>query len=82
MLSKIPKSATSDSNRDSSVVSLPQNDKLSYPQRKLLCHSERYGESLHKTTRQSLSYCHSEGARSATEESLKKSLESQERFFA
>ncbi|WP_158655438.1 hypothetical protein, partial [Helicobacter marmotae] len=79
-LSKTPKSTTSDSDRDSSVVSLPQNDKLCYPQgkpthnkhlqRKLLCHSERYGESLHKATRQSLSYCHSE----RSEESLPESL--------
>ncbi|WP_158655521.1 hypothetical protein, partial [Helicobacter marmotae] len=28
LLSKTPKSTTSDSNRDSSVVSLPQNDKI------------------------------------------------------
>ncbi|WP_158655505.1 hypothetical protein, partial [Helicobacter marmotae] len=85
--------------RDSSVVSLPQNDKLGYPQgkpthnkhlqRKLLCHSkhcaeslfdspeilqvchsEGYGESLHKATRQSQSYCHSE----RSEESLYESL--------
>nr|WP_280524192.1 type ISP restriction/modification enzyme [Helicobacter marmotae] len=28
--------------RDSSVVSLPQNDKLCYPQGKLLCHSEGF----------------------------------------
>ncbi|RDU58942.1 RNB domain-containing ribonuclease [Helicobacter marmotae] len=50
----------------------------------LFCHHERYGETLHKATRRSLSYCHSEGARSATEESplstkdfLKESLERQ-----
>ncbi|RDU59761.1 Eco57I restriction-modification methylase domain-containing protein [Helicobacter marmotae] len=49
-LLKTPKGTTSDSDRDSSVVSLPQNDKLGYPQGKpthnkhlqwkLFCHSE------------------------------------------
>ncbi|WP_158655491.1 hypothetical protein [Helicobacter marmotae] len=35
--------------RDSSVVSLPQNDKLSYPQGKLFCHSKHCEESLLST---------------------------------
>ncbi|WP_147288757.1 hypothetical protein [Helicobacter marmotae] len=39
-----------------------------------VCHSERYGELLHRATRQSQSYCHSEGGRSPTEESLPESL--------
>ncbi|RDU59859.1 hypothetical protein CQA63_05445 [Helicobacter marmotae] len=52
--------------RDSSLDSQAQNDNKSDPQDKitlqgkLVCHSEHYGESLHKATRQSQSYCHSE----------------------
>ncbi|WP_104700710.1 hypothetical protein [Helicobacter marmotae] len=66
--------------RDSSLDSQAQNDNKSDPQDKitlqgkLVCHSEHYGESLRKATRESLSYCHSEGAQGATEESLKESL--------
>ncbi|RDU60744.1 Eco57I restriction-modification methylase domain-containing protein [Helicobacter marmotae] len=40
LLSKTPKSTTSDSCRDSSPLAGVQNDKLGYPQRKLVCHSE------------------------------------------
>ncbi|RDU59045.1 hypothetical protein CQA63_08240 [Helicobacter marmotae] len=46
LLSKTPKSTTSDSDRDSSPAMQAQNDKLCYPQGKLLRHSERSEESL------------------------------------
>ncbi|WP_158655511.1 hypothetical protein [Helicobacter marmotae] len=46
MFSKTPKGTTSDSFRDSSPLAGVQNDKLSYPQGKLVCHSERSEESL------------------------------------
>ncbi|RDU58738.1 hypothetical protein CQA63_09310, partial [Helicobacter marmotae] len=85
LIKKEKMESTSDSLRDSSVITTPaRHDKLGYPQgkpthnkhlqRKLLCHSGRYGESLHKATRQSQSYCHSERGQSPTEESLNESL--------
>ncbi|WP_147288734.1 hypothetical protein [Helicobacter marmotae] len=73
MLSKTPKSTTSDSDRDSSVVSLPQNDKLSHPQGKLVCHSKHCEETSPESLTTPL-LCHSEGAQGATEESLNESL--------
>ncbi|WP_170128361.1 glycosyltransferase family 4 protein [Helicobacter marmotae] len=44
------------------------------PATPLVCHSERSEETLHKATRQSQSFCHSEGGQRPTEESLPESL--------
>ncbi|RDU59250.1 hypothetical protein [Helicobacter marmotae] len=85
-LSKTLKSTTSDSDRDSSGFTSPQNDKLSYPQgkpthnkhlqRKLLCHSKHCEETLPETPASPL-FCHSE----RSEESLSNLPESPQRFF-
>ncbi|RDU60099.1 hypothetical protein CQA63_03865 [Helicobacter marmotae] len=67
-LLKTLKGTTSDSLRDSSVVSTPARaDKLSYPQGKLFCHSELSQES--------------EESLLSTKDSLNESLESPQRFF-
>ncbi|RDU60961.1 hypothetical protein CQA63_00160 [Helicobacter marmotae] len=63
LLLKTPKGTTSDSDR-ASAFAKPQNDKLGYPQ----------GKPTHNKHLQRKLVCHSEGARSATEESLKESL--------
>ncbi|WP_115511870.1 hypothetical protein [Helicobacter marmotae] len=77
--------ATGDSCRDSSAFAKPQNDKLCYPQGKPTHNKHLQGNyfaipSIVKKTQPESpatpSFCHSEGARSATEESPQESLKS------